>query len=225
MSILYSKFDQAYDVELEARGNGEISEVNFEVSLDSIYDRYKESHGGMPSSLSLNIVDTLALGYGYGFTSIDSAYRERLVALKELILPNSIKEISLTEKLKRILRENNVLIRGVFDSFAERFAEEQNLNFRPIDFVFASYDGQHESTVLTMLFKRDGRAVVEECISAENSSDWVSYKELPMEFWKNLSCEQVANLFPSGYNAILADGRLANFMEKAKLHVIYSGAN
>ncbi|MBR4838920.1 MAG: hypothetical protein IK005_00415 [Paludibacteraceae bacterium] len=230
MSILYSKFDAEYDVELEARGNGEICEVSFEGSLDSIYERYKESHGNMPRSLSLNIVDTFASGYDYGFTSVDSGYLERLEALKELILPKSIKEIKLTEKLKQILRDNNVLIRGAFDSYAEQFAKEQQLNFRPVDFVFASYDGQHESMVLTMMFKRDGRVVVEVSLSssgssAGNSLGWISYKELPAEFWKNLSVEQVAKLSTSAYPAVLADGRLADFMEKAKLRVIYTGAN
>ena len=72
-------------------------------------------------------------GYGSetGYIGVDTALLEKLETLKELILPDTITHIDLTPKLEKILKDNDTLIRGSFDSFAESFAKENGLRFRP----------------------------------------------------------------------------------------------
>ena len=127
MSILHSIFNGEYDIEFEVRGNGTVSNEAFDLDVNRAFERYKEECGGEPRDLSLVIEDTLKSGFDYGFTEVETAFLERLENLKELILPDSITEINVTDKLERILKENNTLIRGSLDSFAERFAAETSL--------------------------------------------------------------------------------------------------
>ena len=119
----------------------------------------KKSAGEPRAIFPLVIEDTLKAGFDYGFTEVETAFLERLENLKELILPDSITEISMSEKLEKILKDNNTLIRGSLDSFAERFAADTGHNFRPADFIIARhvYEKVQETTLLTVQFKRDGK--------------------------------------------------------------------
>ena len=120
MSILHSIFNGEYDIEFEVRGNGTVSNEAFDLDVNRAFERYKEECGGEPRDLSLVIEDTLKSGFDYGFTEVETAFLERLENLKELILPDSITEIKMTDKLEKILKDNNTLIRGSFDSFFRR---------------------------------------------------------------------------------------------------------
>ena len=115
MSLLDMYTDMDYPLCLEASGDGEVCESSFGITLDKIFGRYKKKCGGFPAQISLLIRDTQAAGLDYGFTSIDTAFLERLETLKELGIPDSVTHIEMTERLERILKENNTLIRGTFD--------------------------------------------------------------------------------------------------------------
>ena len=78
MSLFHHYFDRSYALEFEAWGDGEISEKNLEISLDDIFAEYAKEKGGYPIDISLDIADTLSFGYSYGFTSIDTAFLEKL---------------------------------------------------------------------------------------------------------------------------------------------------
>ena len=233
MSLLHHCFDRSYALELSARGRGEISEKALEISLDEIFAEYASEKGGYPIDISLFIEDTLAYGYDYGFTSIDTAFLEKLDTLKELILPDSITEITMTPKLEKLLKGNSVLIRGTFDSFAEKFAADNGLNFRHRDMFLASYEfaPAHETTSLTLQFDRDGSARIEESVSSPGSSashcfGGTFYHELDREFFLHKSAEDIADMFGKGlHNALVENGRLAAFLEKAKTHKLYKGKN
>ena len=233
MSLFHHYFDRNYALEFEAWGDGEISEKNLEISLDDIFAEYAKEKGGYPIDISLDIADTLSFGYSYGFTSIDTAFLEKLDTLKELILPDSITEIKMTPKLEKLLKQNGVLIRGTFDSFAEKFAAENDLNFRHRDFFLASYEFRpaHETTSLTLEFNRDGSARIEESVSSPGSSashcfGGSFYHDLDREFFLHKTAEEIADMFGKGlHNALVENGRLAAFLEKAKTHKLYKGKN
>lgn len=233
MSILHHKFCGAYALELNAWGGSEVSEKDFEIDLDDIFREYAEQYGGFPPDISLFIEDTLACGYSYGFTSIDTAFLEKLDTLAELVLPDSITEIKMTPKLEKILKKNGVLIRGTFDSFAESFAKEQGLKFRHRDMFLASYEFAlaHETTSLTLQFKRDGSVQIEESVSSPGSSagncfGGEFYIDLPYDFFMHKSAEDISDMFGEGlHNAILENGRLADFIEKARTHKPFMGKN
>ena len=214
------------------RGNGTVSNEAFDLDVNRAFERYKEECGGEPRDLSLVIEDTLKSGFDYGFTEVETAFLERLENLKELILPDSITEIKMTDKLERILKENNTLIRGSLDSFAERFAAEMGLNFRPADFIFARhvFAKVQEITLLTVQFNRDGSVQIRSDVdspgsSAGNTFGGVFYNEIPSDFWMNTTVEEVSAMYPGLDDVVVKDGRLADFIEKAKEHKIFTGKN
>ena len=232
MSILHSIFNGEYDIEFEVRGNGTVSNEAFDLDVNRAFERYKEECGGEPRDLSLVIEDTLKSGFDYGFTEVETAFLERLENLKALILPDSITEIKMTDKLERILKENNTLIRGSLDSFAERFAAEMGLNFRPADFIFARhvFAKVQEITLLTVQFNRDGSVQIRSDVdspgsSAGNTFGGVFYNEIPSDFWLNTTAEEVSAMYPGLDDVVVKDGRLADFIEKAKEHMIFTGKN
>ena len=232
MSILHSIFNGEYDIEFEVRGNGTVSNEAFDLDVNRAFERYKEECGGEARDLSLVIEDTLKSGFDYAFTEVETAFLERLENLKELILPDSITEIKMTDKLELILKENNTLIRGSLDSFAERFAAEMGLNFRPADFIFARhvFAKVQEITLLTVQFNRDGSVQIRSDVdspgsSAGNTFGGVFYNKIPSDFWMNTTAEEVSAMYPGLDDVVVKDGRLADFIEKAKEHKIFTGKN
>lgn len=230
--MLYANFNREYSLELEAFGGGTVCEETLG-SPDKKYEAYREQFACEPEDVSLKITDTHATGLDYWFTGIDTAYLERIDKLKELILPDTITVIEMTDKLSGILKDNNTLIRGSLDSFAERFAEENGLNFRPSDFVIGrnEFEPAHEITVVSILFRRDGSVVAESDVSSTGSSAGNSFggtftKEIPGDFWINMTAEELVEKYSiSCRRAILESGRLAAFIDKAKDHRIYTGKN
>lgn len=235
MSLLDYEFGLEYDIMLSAWGEGVLSEsslLDFQ-RPDAILKKYKKEYRSVPKSISLYVMDPMAVGYDYGYTGLDPYFLEKLETLKELILPPSVSDIPITLKLENILIGNNTLIRGIFDSTAERFARENKLPFRHSDFVFAAYELEcaPESTILTMQFKRNGSVVIKEDVSSPGTSSSNTlggsfYHSLNREFYKTNTVEEIADMFSGGLrDAVLKDGSLADFIVKAKTHDLFSGAN
>ena len=232
MSTLHSIFNDEYNIKFEVRGDGAVSCEAFDGDVDRAFERYREECGKEPGDLSLVIEDTRKAGFDYGFTEVETAFLERLENLKELILPDSITEIKMTDKLEKVLKDNNTLIRGSFDSFSERFAADMGLNFRPADFIIARhvFEKAQETTFLTVQFKRDGSVQIRADVdspgsSAGNSFGGVFYNDLPSDFWMNTTAEEVSAMYPGLDDVVVKDGRLADFIVKAKEHKIFTGKN
>ena len=228
MSVLYSTFNDEYGIRFEARGEGTVNSEAFGGYVDRFFEKYREECGKDPDDISFLIADALE----QGFTGVDTSFLERFENLKELILPDSITEINMTDKFREILTENNTLIRGSLNSFAERFATDMGLNFRPNDFIFARYEYEkiHETTVLTLMFKRDGSVVIRSDVdspgsSAGNTFGGVFYNDLPSNFWMNTTLEDISKMYPGLDDAVIKDGRMADFITEAKAHKIFTGRN
>lgn len=234
MCIIHWDFVSEYDFMLSAWGEGTLDETALVgSSLENLFDEFRKKYRRSPRDISLFVEDSLSCGLDYGITAIDTAFLEKLETLKELILPDSVTSVFVTPKLAEILKRNNTLIRGNFDSFAERFAAENGLPFRPSDFVFAHFYNEryHESTRLTMQFKRDGSVIVEESvhspgISAGSDLGGELYYPLKKDFYKNHTVKEIAAEFNGSlYDAIVKNGKLAKFLQKAKTHKIFMGNN
>ena len=84
---------------------------------------------------------------------------------------------------------------------------------------------------MTMMFKRNGNVVVEISVSSPGSSagntfGGTFYRDLPKNFYKVKTVEQIAEMFGQmSCKTILEDGRLAAFVEKAQTHKIFMGKN
>ena len=235
MSLLDHDFDTEYDLSLSAWGDGifKESDLLYFQKPDAIIDEYKKKHGRCPGSISLLLKYSRGYGSETGYTGIDTAFLEKLATLKELIMPDTITHIDLTPTLERIFRDNDTLIRGPFDSYAESFAKENGLRFRPADFIFADFEDTrwHEYTVMTLIFKRSGSVEIKETSSSPGSSAGNTFggsftHSLPRDFYMIQTAEQIAERFnKDAREAIVADGRLAAFIEKAKTHDFYRDKN
>ena len=235
MSLLDYEFNSEYDLMLSVWGEGILRESSLPdfQQPDEILKMYSDKYRKYPKSISLYIKDPMACGYDYGYVGVESAFLEKLETLKELILPPSVQDIQMTVKLESILNDNNTLIRGTFDSFAEKFAVENNLRFRHSDFVFAEYELEYapELTQLTMQFNRDGSVIIKEDISLPGSSSSNNlggsfYHRLTPKFYQTGTVEDVADKFSGGLrSAVIKDGRLADFIAKSKSRDLFTGYN
>ena len=234
MSLLDKTFNNEYAIQLRAWGGGKVcdEEFSYSGSFAEICARYKQEYMDTPSSVSLFIEDTLAYGLDYGFTEIDPGYLEQMNTLKELILPNSITHLEMTPKLAQIFKKNRTMIRGSLDSFAEQFAHEHGLRYRPADFEFVKdyCEYAHEASWAILKFRRDGSVYIKESVSSPGSSagnclgmDWTT--DLPHNFYKTMTVEQIAHLLHGLYDKMLECGILADFLEKTKTHDIFWGKN
>ena len=234
-SLLDHEYDTEYDLLLSAWGDGMLAEselLDFQ-KPDAIIGEYKKKRRLYPKTISLLIKDSRGYGSETGYTGIDTAFLEKLETLKELIIPDTITHIDLTPKLEKILKDNGTLIRGSFDSFAESFAKENGLHFRPADFIFADFEDTqwHEYTTMKLIFRRNGNIEIKETSSSPGSNAGNTFggsftHSLLRDFYKTQSAGEIAERFnPDARKAIIEDGRLAAFMEKAKSHDYYTGKN
>ena len=224
MSLLHDYDDREYDLTLEAFGGGVLEDESFGHSLKDTLQDFRLRHGRDPIDVSYIIEDTKTYGLDYWFTAVAPGYLEQLPTLKELVLPASVESVGRTPALIKLLKGNRTLIRGPFDSFAEAFAREYGLPFRPADLPFARHELEraHEITALTLVFRRDGTCCIKEEInspgaSASHSFGWTFVHELPRAFYRVKTAEQIAGEFSDVLrDTILADGRLEAFVARAR---------
>ncbi|MBQ7172034.1 MAG: hypothetical protein IJR89_07140 [Clostridia bacterium] len=225
--------DTGYDLALSAWGEGTLTEkglLEFQ-KPEALLRAFKKRRRRAPRDVSLLVEDPLACGFGFSFTGVDAALLARFDTLKELILPASVVSLAVTPELEAVFRKNDTLIRGPFGSFAERFAAEQGLRFRPADLVFAEsyFAPAQESTRLTLVFRRSGDVQIREDVSTPGSSPSHTLGgsftyPLPRDFAETMRAEEAARaLRPPLFSAAIADGRLAAFLEAAKTHPYYKG--
>lgn len=236
MCLLDLSFDSEYDLMFSAWGEGVLSEeglLDFQ-KPEAAFSKYaKTKRRPFPKDISFVVEDSMACGYDHGITSVDSALLEKMKTLKELVLPASVTGIDLTPGLKEILIRNSTLIRGPFDSFAERFANETGLRFRPSDLIIAEcfHEPSRESTTLKLVFSRGGSTVIEQIVSmpgsnAGNTMGGTFIHKLNREFFRKQTASDVADMFGGGLReALIRDGSLAEFIEKASERGYYTGKN
>lgn len=82
-----------------------------------------------------------------------------------------------------------------------------------------------------MQFKRDGSVLIREDVSSPGSSASHTlggsfYHKLKKDFYNTESAEDIADLFSGGlHSAVIKDGRLADFIDKAKNRPLFTGNN
>ena len=235
MCLLDHDFYGEYELMLSAWGKGVLNEGGLPdmQKPDAIFAEFRKKARRFPKDISLLVMDPRGSGYDYGFTGIDPAFLEKLGTLKELILPDSVTALEITPEVGEILDRNRTLIRGSFGSFAESFAAERGLHFRPSDYVFANrvFRPADEETEMKLVFKRNGSVQIVERItspgtSVSNTMGGSFYHSLNKDFYLKETAEEIAGRFRDALReAIIGDGRLAAFIEKAAEHGYYTGKN
>lgn len=154
-----------------------------------------------------------------GITELKEGYLEAFTALEYIVLSRTVTAVATTEKLDKELREKKVLIRGEYDTFAERFAKEKGLAFLHCDIPIACQEDDHETDIITLRFHVDAVPDIQHDIYTPGSSagsygGGVIVKELPMDFYVGCTIEKFAdNLSPKVRDQILANDMLRRFLE------------
>ena len=155
---------------------------------------------------------------------VEKGFFELLPTITELRIMNPDCRVNMDEESVKLFKKNNVLIRGPFDSAAESFAKKYNLRFLHADTKLAHAGDYFDRGVyiITLFFRSDGSAYInQDCryqgSSAGNDGGGEMDFDLPKDFYKTMSAEDVADLcWGSCYSKIISNGILADLIAKAR---------
>lgn len=172
-----------------------------------------------------NDYDTLSVKEG--ITELGEGYLEAFPKIGCLILSRTVLSVATTPELDKRMRKNKVLIRGEYDTFAEKFAHEKGLPFLHCDIPLAEDDIEiaHEHDFITLRFHEDGSADIHyNCFTPGSSAG--SYgggeyaNELPKDFYVGCTVEQFADNFPERlHEQLTANEMLRRFLTAANSRI------
>lgn len=141
-----------------------------------------------------------------GITEVKNGFLESFINLKELIIDSTVKNIEMTNELNELLKNNNVVIRGCYNTYAEKFAVENSLLFIHKDiYIGIRHNEEHcESRTITLHFDESGQMSLlyeDFCqgISAGNTMGGEFTRTMPKEFHKGCTLEEFADMMPEAY--------------------------
>ncbi len=158
-----------------------------------------------------------------GITGLGEGYLDAFRKIGCLILSRTVEEVASTPQLDQALRRNKVLIRGEYDTFAERFAREKRLKFLHCDIPLAEDDiGDHyEHDIITLRFHTRGAPDIHyNCFTPGSSAG--SYgggeyaSKLPKDFYVGHTVEEFVANFPERLREQLtSNDMLRRFLDAA----------
>ncbi len=164
----------------------------------------------------------VALDLDEKIKEVEPDFFELLPTIDELWIHRPECRIHMTDKTIRLFRKNKVLLRGEYDTAAERLAREYGLRFLHLDVELASEGDYFErgNDIITLRFRSDGSAYIhQDCRTQGSSAGSVGGGEvsfdIPADFYLTQTPEELAKKCWCS-EAILRNGRLAEYVEKAK---------
>lgn len=164
-----------------------------------------------------------SLNFTKGITSVTEGFIEAFTSMECLILARSVKSVEMTPELEKYLKDNDVLIRGEYNTFAERLAKQLGLKFLHSDIFlgWTSFEcgGYRESTKRTLCFRQDGppyllRNIFTPGISAGNNGGGDVSEDLPEDFYVGLDLDGFTYLLPAKCEeAIMKNKELERFLK------------
>ena len=154
---------------------------------------------------------------------VEKGFIESFPKLRDLIVEGDIQPIPLTPELEGLLKRNKVIVRGSFNSAAEKLAVRLGLPFFHKNLFVAKYyeERRYETTTLMLCFQVGEAPFIWEdvvCpgISAGNNGGGTLRHDLPADFYKGGSIEDFAGHFGPVYTeGILRNEALAAFLKEA----------
>lgn len=154
---------------------------------------------------------------------VKKGFIESFPNLMDLIAEADIPSIPVTPELESLLKRNKVIVRGTFNSAAEKLANKLGLTFIHKNITVARhYDEQHsERTTLTLSFQKGESPFIWEDVvcpgwAASNNGGGTLRHDLPKDFYKGGSIEDFSNHFGSRYTeSILKNAELTAFLKEA----------
>ena len=166
-----------------------------------------------------------------GVKGFEKGFFDLIPTIDDLEIASSVKDLGLTEKTLKLFHDNNVLIRGKFDSFAERFAKENNLSFIHSDIVIGRAGDYFEpwgTDVITLKFQPGSKPNIRQSNFCQGSSAGSNGGGdidlfLPKDFYLHKTQEAIAKMcWGSCYESIMKCDELRVFLDKAlKKHGYY----
>ena len=155
---------------------------------------------------------------------VEYGFFDLLPTIDELRILNPKCRVYMSEESIAVFKKNNVLIRGGFDSAAEKFARKYGLCFLHVDTVIGRNGSYYERGVdkISLCFYNDGSAYINQdskCpgISAGNNGGGEVDFDLPKDFYMTMSAKDVAELcWGNCYSSIMSKGILNSLIKKAK---------
>jgi len=155
---------------------------------------------------AFNKEEFTAVTFKDGITEIHGGVLEQFKNIEKLILPVSVADIVMTDKLNTLLHANDVLICAAYTSYGDTFAGENNLRFLPddIELGWYRYEEHDESTKLILQFHENGSMnllydIYTVGISAGSNGGAEIAKDMPEGYSPGCTIEQFAQLFPVRY--------------------------
>ena len=164
----------------------------------------------------------VALGLDEEVKEVEPDFFDLLPTINSVWLHNPECELHMTEKTIALFRKNGVVLRGAYDTAAERLAREYRLRFLHLDVELLSSGDYFERGVdiITLRFFDNGSAYIHQDCRCQGSAPGQTgggeiSVDIPDDFYLSLTCEQIAEKCWHSKD-IIAGGVLAEFLEKAK---------
>ena len=144
--------------------------------------------------------DPSSVEFREGVCEVRPGFLSCFPTLAQIVIPDSMEKIGLTEDEKTFLKMKGAVIRGTFGSYAEEFAREQRLRFMHSDFEIAragEYETREGVDIITLCFTPKGKPYVHQDNCCPGSSAGsvgggsIDF-DLPKLFWKTMTPETLA---------------------------------
>ena len=163
--------------------------------------------------------DTLSVTEG--ITGLGDGYIEFFSHIDCLILSRTVGTVAASPELLKSWRKRKVLICGEYETFAERFADENGLRFLHSDIHLADEDIEiaHELDIITLRFHENGSSDIHyNCFTPGSSAGSYGGGEyanpLPRDFYVGCTVEDFANKLNERVRGqILSNETLKRFLE------------
>ncbi len=172
-----------------------------------------------------NEYDTLSITEG--ITGLGEGYLEAFPKIVCLILSRTVESVATTPELDKRLCKNKVLIRGEYDTYAEKFAKEKGLKFLHCDIPLADdyIETGHEHDIITLRFHEKGAPDIHyNCFTPGSSAGSYGggeyYNELPKNFYVGCTIERFAADFPERLQQqLMTNDMLRRFLDTANIRI------
>ncbi len=159
-----------------------------------------------------------------GVTDVEEGFFEQFPLIWELWIGSTVRSLGLTEETLALFRRNDVLIRGKFNTLAERFAKENGLRFLVADFEVARGGNYFESSayIVRLRFQPDEKPHLLQSSYSQGSSAGSSFGtdedvRLPKDFYRTMTQEEIADLcWGCAYGRVADSAALGKFLALAK---------
>ena len=168
--------------------------------------------------------DYLTLVIDKSVCRVAPGFIELFSNLKDLIVEADLDKIELTPGLEKLLLKNNVILRGSYNSPAEKMAKKLSLRFIHKNIFLSRYCNREydQSTELTLCFQYKEppfiwREDMTSGISAGNSGGGTVRTDYPKDFYVGYDAEKFAEDYVGAhhYEMVRANEELAAFLAEA----------